>query len=181
MIPHTYTTGIQAIITSSNAELQAKSLIEIVEYIQKEKLILILNNDLITKEIALTALKRNKDSLRCSMVDILPNNIPPLLTSKETNESGSIEENIEDADSSSEVSEGYDTYAVSQETYNQIADLLGENDYPGDCQILTVFQPLEQFTIIPVSPKLIMIIDHIINMVHEITFDELFKEKFDLK
>jgi len=117
-------------------ELLAKSPQEIVEYIQKEKHLLILDNNLITKESVLKALKQTRESLTSSMVNLpSDDNPPPLITITPSETEGT-----EESDDSSEVSENYDANGVLQETYNQIADQLGDLEFVGDCQVLTVHQ-----------------------------------------
>jgi len=119
-----------------DSELLVKPAVETIKYIHKEKLLLMLSDDLITKEIALNALENTK--LACSMAS-LPSDEFPLLMSVKPSKLDKTDGDSGGSETGSEVSENYDAYAVLQENYDQIADLLGETDYPGDCQVLTVF------------------------------------------
>jgi len=161
-----------------DAEILAKSPVEIIKHIRKEKLLLMLNDDLITKEIALKALKNTM--LECSMADLPPDETPPPLISVESSDNGKSDTKSEGTCNSSEESNNYDALGVLQETYDQIADHLGEIEYLGDCQVQTIYRPSERFTIVPIGPQLIMIADHILNMIHNIKYDEFFTTDFNL-
>jgi len=162
-----------------DTEMLSKSPKEIIEHIRKEKLLLMLNDDLITKETALRVVEQNNQSIpiQCSMANVPSGSQSPSdSTPKQNKNDGSSEESSGDE----ALDNNEDALSVFQETYDEMADRLGRIEYVGDCNVLSTYQPTERFTVVPVSFRLIMIADHILNMTHQISFDELFESDFDL-
>ncbi|KIJ34028.1 hypothetical protein M422DRAFT_263986 [Sphaerobolus stellatus SS14] len=153
----------------------------IVNYIRSEKVRLQLAGCLIDREQALRALGRSEDSssnmqnrntVFCGMTHVLPNE----------NYSDSESEDLQRAyspESNASSSAGSDSLLISQEIYDDIADHAGTYiEYYGECRILSPCVPQQRFTIVPTQFNKISIADHVLNMVHEVAFDDFFETDF---
>ncbi|KIJ42983.1 hypothetical protein M422DRAFT_253778 [Sphaerobolus stellatus SS14] len=150
----------------------------IVNYIRSEKVRLQLAGCLIDREQALRALGHSEDSpsnlqnpntVFCRMSHLSSNGNYSEGESEDLQRSYSPKSNASS-------SAGSDALLISQEIYNDIADHAGTHiEYYGECRILSPCVHQQRFTIVPTHFNKVSIADHVLNMVHEVAFDEFFE------